>query len=181
MKNLILIMVGASLLMACNEKRDPAHYEEPMRNQLEMSFLGVDSEDKMFGFGQELSSVECRHDTSNNSLRVVAYRFDNGNNLKIAETIQLTDYAVKSNKSGLLKPLEGDLVPSFIFLSDQSNLKYTKDSHCSTYYEIEGEELKGSVLCSSLTKDETEETFVSLQFQCLIKDYLLFEVKPEML
>ncbi len=182
MKKLMMLFSLSSVLMACSKNDGPPMVaEQPIRNELEMSFIGTEDQDKVFGYQQELSSVECRYDHSNKSLRVVAYRFVNGPQMKITESLQLTDFAIEPNKSGFLKPTEGDMVPSFIFLSDQVDLKYTDQSNCSTYYEVEGDEIRGNVLCSALQTEENENTFVSLEFQCLNQNYLLFEIKQEMI
>lgn len=184
MKNLTaLFIVMSSLVMACSrDEVPPPQMPEPMRNEVELNFLGENDQDKTFGFNQNLSTVECRYNRSNNSLRVVAYQFNNdGGDLKINESMQITDYAIQTNKSGFLKPSEGDMVPSFIFLSDRTNLKYTKESNCSTYYEISGDEIKGNILCSALESDVNEKTFVSVEFQCVNQGYLNFEIKQEMI
>ncbi len=182
MKNLTLFLILTSVLMACsNNNNEPPVAQQPLRNEVEMSFIGTTDEDKLYGYRQSLSSVECRYDQANNSLRVVAYKFDNQDTLKVSESLQLTDYAIQPNKSGFLKPAEGDMVPSFIFLSDQMDITYTEQSNCSTYYEFQGDELRGNVLCSALETDANDRTFVSIEFQCLNQNYLLFEIKQEML
>ncbi len=182
MKKLMMLFSLSSVLMACSQNDNPPMVaDEPLRNQLEMSFIGTEDDDKEFGYRKELSSVECRYDHSNRSLRVVAYRFVNDTQMKITESLQLTDFAIESNKTGFLKPTEGDMVPSFIFLSDQVDLKHTDKSKCSTYYEVEGDEIRGNVLCSALQTEDDENTFVSLEFQCVNQNYLLFEIKQEMI
>lgn len=182
MKNFTLILIVSSVLMACsNNDNPPPMMEEPLRNELEMSFIGTDEDDKLYGYRESLSSVECRYDQANSSIRVVAYKFSNGQQLKVAESLQVTDVAIETSKSGFLKPAEGDMVPSFIFLSDQVDIKYTEQSNCSTYYEIQGDEIRGNILCSALETDQMDKTFVSLKFQCLNQNYLLFEIKQEML
>lgn len=182
MKPFIYLITLSSVLMACaKDDNRPSFEPQPMRNEVELSFIGTDDQDKSFGYGQDLSSVECRYDKSNNSIRVVAYRFSSNKDMKVSESLQMTDYAIQTNKSGFLKPMEGDVVPSFIFLSDQSNLKFTDKSNCSTYYEINGDEIKGNVLCSALESENAENTFVSMEFQCMNQNYLLFEIKEEMI
>lgn len=183
MKTFIYLLFLSSVLMACERDKTPQFYDQqPLRNEVEMSFIGVDKEDKFYGYNSDLSSVECRYNSANSSLRVVAYKFLNTNGeLKIEESLQLTDYAVQNSKSGFLKPMEGDIVPAFIFLSDAADYKYTAESNCSTYYEFVGDELKGNVLCSALQSNDNEKTFVSLEFQCMNQNFLLFEIKEEMM
>ncbi len=183
MRMLIFSLILSSVLAACDNNDNPPPYmEEPIKNDVELSFLGPETEDKIFGYRESLSSVECRYDRANNTLRVVAYKFANDSEeFKVTESLQLTDYAVETNKSSVLKPMEGDIVPSFIFLSDAVDIKYTKNSHCLSYYEFNGDELRGTVSCSALETDQNEKTFVSLEFQCMNQNYLLFEIKQEML
>ena len=184
MKRLINMLVLSSVLMACSNDDAPTYpvTEQPIQNEVRMNFIGTENEDKYFGVNSQLSSVECRYDSANKNIRVVAYRFsDVKGEFKVEESLQLTDYAIETSKSGFLKPNEADSVPSFIYMADPATLKYTDQSNCSTYYQINGEEIRGNVLCSALQSDENENTFVSVEFQCKNQTYLLFEIKQEML
>ncbi|MEM7647252.1 MAG: hypothetical protein AAF203_10100, partial [Pseudomonadota bacterium] len=101
--------------------------------------------------------------------------------LKIVETLQLTDLEVVNNDSGFLKASEESKVPAFVYRGSYLELNYTNASTCSTYYEISGNELRGNILCSALVSNLNEKTFISMEFQCMNQDYLLFEIKEEML
>lgn len=184
MKTILYSIVLSSVLVACNKGGDPAGPQAPapIKNEVRLNFIGEETQDKYYGVNFGLSSVECRYDSANNNIRIVAYQFaEEQGEFKIKESLQLTDYAIDTNKSGFLKPNESDQVPSFIFLGNPMTLKYTDQSNCSTYYQVQGEEIRGNVLCSALQSEQNENTFVSVEFQCKNQSYLLFEIKQEML
>lgn len=182
MKKIIFGLMLSSVLMACSkEDVQPPPVNNPMRNEVRMNFIGVENEDKVFGYNEKLSSVECHYDAGSGNLRMVAYRFVDQGDLQIQESLQLTDFAIQTQKSGFLKTSEEQTVPSFIFLGDPMTLKFSDQSNCSTYYDVKGDEIRGNVLCSALEDEENQTQFVSLEFQCRNQDYLLFEIKKEML
>jgi hypothetical protein len=182
MNTKLFLILLSSVLVACGQDNElPQVTEEVLRNELELSFIGGQDQDKAFGYNQEMSSVECRYDGSSKSLRVVAYQFVNGDQLKVSESLQLTDVAIENFKSSVLRPAESELVPSFIFLSDQETLRFTENSNCSTYYEIEGDVIQGRVSCFALENQQNEKSFVSMRFQCRNQSYLMFQIKEEML
>jgi hypothetical protein len=65
-------------------------------------------------------------------------------------------------------------------MGEDLDLKHNDSSHCSTRYEMQGDEITGRVVCWDLEIEGQDEMFVSLEFQCRTKGYLLFEVQPEM-
>lgn len=177
MRILITFLVLSSVLMACDRKQEPVvQPDPPVRNELEMDFLGENEADKNFGFQSEFSSVECRYDSASDYLRVVAYRFGNTEEFKVEESLQLTDYRMQTNQSGTLQGSENDPVPPFVFFGTPLTLTYTNQSNCSTFYEVDREVIKGNILCSALENDMQERVFVSLRFQCKNQDFLLFEI-----
>src|SRR5690606_18115292 len=123
-------------------------------------------EDKSYGYGKQLSSVECLYDQTTDNIRVVAYKFSESGAFRIVERLQITDQAIANTKSGLLKPNSEEKVPAFIFLSEPIDLEFTSESSCSTHYDITGEDIKGTILCSALKSHLNEKTFVSVEFQC---------------
>lgn len=183
MKKLIFGVLLSSVLIACSEEgHNPPPQDSPLRNQLNMQFVGLDGDDRKFGYKEKLSSVECRHDSSTGELRVVAYRFVDQGDLQIQESLQLSDFDVRTEQSGSLKTSEEQTVPSFVYLGDSVTLKFGEKSGCQTYYyDIEGGGIGGMVLCSALEDSEGENHFVSIDFQCRNQDYLLFEIKEEMI
>ena len=180
MKHIIWSLILLSLLAACgeDEKQEPAR---PFENQVRLHFIDSSKEDKAYGYGKQLSSVECLYDQKTDNLRVVAYKFSESGAFRIVESLQITDLAIENTKSGLLKSTSEEEVPAFIFLSEPIDLEFTSNSSCSTYYDITGDEIKGTVLCSALESNQNEKTFVSVEFQCRNQKYILFEVKEEML
>ena len=183
MKKLIFGILLSSVLIACSdEDLNQPPQDSPLRNELNMQFVGLDGEDRKFGYREKLSSVECRHDSSTGELRVVAYRFVDKGDLQIQESLQLSDYEVQTEQSGSLKTMEEQTVPSFVYLGNSMTLKFGQKSGCQTYYyDIEGGGIGGMVLCSALVDNEGENHFVSIDFQCRKQDYLLFEIKEEMI
>ena len=81
MKHFINLLVLSSVLMACSNDDPPAYpvTEAPIQNEVRMNFIGDENQDKYFGVNSKLSSVECRYDSANKNIRVVAYRFSDVN------------------------------------------------------------------------------------------------------
>ena len=183
MRLLLTIPILSVLMLACSEKnRMPPVQKEPFHNQVEISFLGTEEENQYFGHQQGLSRVECRYNPAIQSLRVVAYRFDRRDSgIHITESVQISDTPVVTGENGLLTARSTDEVPAFVYLGENSILKYGKESRCSTYYTFSGDELQGNIYCSSLEAKDGEVAFVSMEFQCLNQDYIIMEIKKEML
>lgn len=182
MKKAILLLTSvSSVLMGCHD-----HHEDPppppMQNEVVVNFLGSTGSEKRFGNHAPLSSVECQFSLAQKKLKIVAYQFYSGEDLQITETMQITDYGVENKQSGFLVTDLEDPVPSFVYLKNgQSNIEYGDESSCSTYYEVLNNEIRGNVMCASLDEEFGNKKFVSVEFQCRDQDYLLFEVKQEML
>ena len=184
MRKFIYPIVMSVVLAACSDQdnRNLMPVEEPLKNEVKMNFIETDEASKNYGHRKDLSRVECQYDKQTGDFQLVAYLYENSDeSLRISEMMQITDYGINIGSSGILKPLVGDLVPSFIFLSDQGSIKYTETSQCSTYYDINEEELRGNVVCSGLDSEINEESFIAVSFQCTNQNYLQFEIRPEML
>jgi hypothetical protein len=183
MKILTSFIILSSVLVACSQEDEVAQNPiTPFYSQAQLSFVGTDLKDRRFGHNVDLSQVDCQYDPDTTTLKMVAYTFEEKatQGLKIKETIQLTDPRFQTVQSSSLQASDTLLLPPFIFMGEDLDLKHNDSSHCSTRYEMQGDEITGRVVCWDLEIEGQDEMFVSLEFQCRTKGYLLFEVQPEM-